>query len=417
MRISISTVGSRGDVEPFVALARGLRERDHQVAVATHERFRDEIEQMGLGFIPIPGDPQAVLTTTPGRRLLTGPGGNLAFARRFLHVLRPWFRDLASVTPTLVDGFDVAVYTPLTFTVWHYAQTCRVPTVMASLQPLHPTRDFSAVATGGIDRSPWLNRLSHSASQQAFWQPLRSQVDRWRRDTLGLPELGIRGPFAHVAAQERQLFGFSPTLVTPPKDWPAGITVTGAWHNDGAKADTETLEEFIAAGSPPVFIGFGSMIDPEPERLIATIRSAARLSGHRIVLGTGWTTFADAGDESLFLLPYTPYGRVFPKMAAIVHHGGAGTTHAALRAGVPQVVVPHFADQGFWAQRLRRIGVATPPLTRRNLDAGGLAHRMSACRVPELRSRASMVGRMVRAETGVENAVAAIEELVTRKSA
>jgi sterol 3beta-glucosyltransferase len=408
MRILLATVGSRGDVEPYVALARGLA--GHEVTVATHEPFRTFVEDHGAGFAPLPGDPRQVLHTEQARELLSTGPSVVRFARRFLGVLEPWFQDLAAATEPLVRRADVAAYSPLAFTVWHQAQAHGVATALAALQPFARTRAFSTVPGGGADRGRWLNLASHVVTEQLFWQPLRRPVNRWRADALGLAPLPLAGPHRQLAG-EPQLYGFSPSLVPPPPDWPDTVRVTGAWRlADPAPVDPD-LVDFFDSGPAPVYVGFGSMVDRDATRMSEIVVAAARQAGVRLVLGAGWTGLAgDAGDDVL-VVGETPHHLVFPRTAAVVHHGGAGTTHTAAAAGVPQVVVPFFADQPFWGRRVEQAGIGPPQIPRAALTPEALSSAIRRAVSGATVERARRLGQRIRAEDGVGTAARILESL------
>jgi len=224
----------------------------------------------------------------------------------------------------------------------------------------------------------------------------------------------VLGPFPDMFRRKVPVVhGYSPTLLPKPKDWSAALFVPGFWFLDGDDSDTPppALVNFLASGPPPVYVGFGSMTGNDPERLTRVTLEALRLSGQRAVLLSGWAGLA-AGDlpPNVLRLDSAPHGWLFPRMAAIVHHGGVGTTHEALRAGRPQVIVPFFGDQPFWADRVYALGVSPPPLHQEALTAEGLAAAIGAALTEvTLRQRAAAVGAQVCAEQGVAGAVAVVE--------
>lgn len=410
MKVLILTVGSRGDVQPYTALGVELRGAGHNVTLATHVPFREFVTTHGLDFAPLPGDPREVLQTDEAQELLASGKSVVRFAGRFLAVLKPWFRDLVASTSSLVPESDVVLYSPLAFTAWHQAQVTGTPALLATLQPFARTRAFSTVSNGGADLGGLLNLMSHRLTEQLFWQPLRSEVNTWRVEDLGLDPTPFLGPYRRLSLEGQvQLAGFSPTLVPPPDDWPASIRVTGAWHLDQPERHDGALEAFLDAGEPPVYVGFGSMVARNPETISELVVAAARLAGHRLVLGSGWTGLgADLGND-VHVVGDTPHQHLFPRMAAVIHHGGAGTTHTAARAGVPQVVVPFFADQPFWGRRVNAAGIGPAPLPRTRLAVESLAERIGSAVAPGHSARAEAVGRILAAERGTETAVGVIE--------
>jgi sterol 3beta-glucosyltransferase len=411
VRIAILTVGSRGDVQPYTALAVGLSDAGYDVTLATHEPFRGFVEAHGVGFAPLPGDPRAVLATPEARELLASGRSIVRFAGRFLRVLKPWFHDLTRATAPLVAAADFVVYSPLAFTGWHQAKARGIGTAQAVLQPFARTGEFSTVSNGGADRGRIINRASHLVTEQLFWQPLRREVNRWRATELGLPAQPVSGPFRELrATAEPQLCGFSPTLVPPPADWSPEVEVTGAWFLDQPRPADPALEAFLTSGPLPVYAGFGSMVDDDAGAISDLVVRAARLAGVRLVLGSGWAGLDYEGDD-VFVVGDTPHAHLFPRMAAVIHHGGAGTTHTAARAGVPQIVVPFFADQPFWARRVEALGIGPTGIPRTRLTTRTLAEAIRAGTQTPTRQRATEVGHAIAAERGVDVAVAAISRL------
>lgn len=406
MNILILSIGSRGDVHPYTALGVGLRGAGHHVTLATHEPFRSFVTGHGLGFAPLPGDPREVLHTEAAQELFTIGRSTVRFASRFLGVLRPWFDSLIDSTRGLVNGRDLVLYSPLAFTAWHQAQAEHVPALLAALQPFTRTRAFSSVPNGGADLGAPLNLLSHMATEQLFWQPLRQQIDHWRSQELGLEPLGLRGPFPELRRQgEIQLCGFSAALVPRPRDWPCTVRVTGPWILEQDSRPDVALDLFVDAGDPPVYVGFGSIVEGDARPLSEIAVEAARRAGRRLVLGAGWAGLsADLGDD-VFVVGDTPHQHLFPRMAAIAHHGGAGTTHTAARAGVPQIVVPFWADQPFWGRRVHETGAGPEPIPRKRLDSTRLAVGIEQAVGDEHTHAAEALAIRIRRETGVEQAV------------
>jgi UDP:flavonoid glycosyltransferase YjiC (YdhE family) len=405
MRTTIFTVGSRGDVQPYVALGTALAGRGLDVTVATHEPFREFVIEHGLAFEALPGDPRELLATDDAQELLRSGIGLVKFARRFVSLLEPWFWQLAaSVTPIHAKS-DAVLYSALAFPTWHLAQIDRTPTIQLSLQPLLPTSEFPAITTTVPNLGPMGNRLTHTINQQLFWQPLRKAVDTWRTQDLGLPPQGLRGPYRELEAKgEPILHGFSRHLMPRPDDWPKRAVVTGHWplRTDDA-LPTETVA-FLEAGPPPVYIGFGSIRDSEAEELSDIAITASRRSRTRLVLGSGWAELGGAASDDVHVVGETDHTRLFPRMRAVVHHGGAGTTHTAAAAGVPSMAVPYFADQPFWGKRLEKLGVGARPLPRNKLGAESLSERIDVLGREETRARASRLGTAIQSERGLDRA-------------
>ena len=297
------------------------------------------------------------------------------------------------------------------------AEKLGVPFVQAHLQPLAATAEYP-----GLLSLPWLrgvglaNRLSHAVSRQVFWQPMRGAVNAARRYVLGLPPGRFWGNVGVVRRPgDVILYGYSPALLPRPKDVGAGHHVTGYWFldHDGGWTPPPGLAEFLDAGPPPVAIGFGSMSSRDAEATTRLALAAAERSGQRVVLLAGWGGMSSADlPATAFLIDAVPHSWLFPRCSLAVHHGGAGTTGAALRAGVPSVVVPFSADQPFWGWLLSSKGLGASCGSRRRLTAAKLARAISTTLSDQaVVKRTAEMGHRVRQEDGVREAVAVLERI------
>lgn len=417
MDIAVISYGSRGDVQPFVALARALRHLGHQVRLLAPPTFAPLAEDYGLAFAPTGADLEAHLRA----RIQALPeSGNVL---RSLWALRNELRSLidkaARDTWQAAQGAALVVGTgPASASV---AERLKVPFVEGLLQPLNPTRAFpSPVAPQWLQLGGDINRLTHVAFEAAFWQIFRGNTNHLRTHVLGLPPYSLSGPLHDLREHGLlRLYAYSPQVVPRPADWPAHHQVTGYWFLPPPPgwAPPEQLAAFLAAGPPPVYIGFGSMLAREPQKLTALVAEALAQSGQRGVLAGGWGALDDAlvPSEQLCVVDNVPHHWLFPRMAAIVHHGGAGTTGAALRSGVPSLVVPFGFDQRFWGQRVAALGVGPRPLPRRTLTAPGLAAAIAYMVADaRLRERAAVLGAQIQAEHGTAQAIDQISRVLQR---
>jgi len=248
--------------------------------------------------------------------------------------------------------------------------------------------------------------------EQVVWWTYGKVINRFRRETLGLPPQTARENAADWQSLP-VLLGYSPSVVPPPADWPSNVHTTGYWFldDDAGWTPPARLLDFLAAGEPPVCIGFGSMGGRERGAWQRLLMEAIAKSGRRAIMLAGWAGLA-GGDlpDSVLELEAAPHGWLFPRMAAVVHHGGAGTTAAAFRASVPQVVVPHLADQPFWGKRVQRLGVGPRPIPRPKLTLNNLSAAMRAAATDAgMQRRAADLSELVRGEDGVSAAVGLIE--------
>ncbi|MGN5379478.1 glycosyltransferase [Streptomyces lasalocidi] len=355
MRVLVVTAGSRGDVAPFTGLGQRLLAAGHEVAVAAHAPFAALVEACGLACRALPGDPQELIRS---RGRTVSPAEARAVMTTFLD-------DLASgVVDAVAGGADLLLtaFGPAAFSR-AAGEAFGVPVLGTYLAPAFATREFALPGAAPADAD-----LGPEANLAAGWAVLRrgdllfADAATRLRDRLGLPAgrpSARAGPSAPLTHRGPVLHGFSPLVVPRPADWPSGVGVAGYWWPARPRdwRPPAELVDFLQAGPAPVFVGFGSMTPAEGERLGALVAAAARRAGVRAVVQAGWAGPSGAGDDVL-AVGDLPHDWLFPRTAAVVHHAGAGTTGAGLRAGVPAVPVPFMADQPFWAARLHRLGVA-----------------------------------------------------------
>ncbi|WP_206786082.1 glycosyltransferase [Amycolatopsis sp. MtRt-6] len=400
--VVIVAPGSRGDVQPCVALGRGLAADGDRVRVLAAPAFRALVEAHGLAFAPLSADPAAVLGSAAGRAW-TG-GRRRTFLSGLRAVLRPVLDRLLADVHAGAAGAGLVLAPTLGFLGAHLGAHLGVPDVELHYQPSLPTRAFAHPLLPAAARlGPWGRHLSFTAVDALAWHVLRPGIDRWRAETLGLPAAGRRGP----RRRSTVLCGFSAAVVPRPPDWPDRAHVTGYWFLDpGPWRPDPRLRDFLAAGPPPVYVGFGSMRPAEAEATFAVVREALRRAGLRGLLA------ADGPDtDDLLTVADVPHAWLFPRTAAVVHHGGAGTTAAGLRAGVPALVCPVFSDQPYWGERVSRLSAGPKPLPLAHLDAGTLTARLrELTENPLFRRGAQYVGARLRAEDGVAHACSVLRQ-------
>jgi sterol 3beta-glucosyltransferase len=419
VNITICTIGSRGDVQPVVSLARGLSSAGHDVRLFTHERFEELARAHGVAFVPLPGDPRQGLLTVAAAEMGTNPFRLVGWLRE---VFRPVLRELFRLTLDAIQGSDLVISSSVSIAAFHVAERLGIPAVSAQLQPTTVSRAFAcAVVRPAPSWLPWkglYNVWATKVGNQTVFQMLRPLTNELREEILDLPPLGFRY-WWNVDAPDNDvpmLYAYSPTVLPRPDDWGPRKHVTGYWFLD-APAQWEPSPELVAfleAGPPPVYVGIGSMVDHESGEMTRFVVDALTRSGQRAILHRGWSGLGEGAlPEAIHLVDDVPHDWLLPRVAAAVHHGGAGTTAAALRAGIPSVVVPYFFDQFFWAWRVHELGAGPRWIPRKRLSVGRLAAATRIAVEDEgMRARARALGDRIRAEDGVERAVAIIEGLV-----
>ncbi|MBP0455172.1 glycosyltransferase family 1 protein [Kitasatospora sp. RG8] len=408
MRILIITAGSRGDVAPFTGLGRRLLDAGHEVTVAAHPSFAALVGGCGLGHRPLPGDPQDLIRSW----------SRAASPQEVRALNRAYVDGLADgVAEAVADGTDLVLTAFAPAPLGHVVgEALGVPVIGTHLTPALATREFPLPGTPGTDDLGPEGNLAAGLEVVGRRDRLFAGAVARLRARLGLPAGApaepLAGPPAGPAAGIRPVFaGFSPSVVPRPADWPSQAEVTGYWwpaRPDGWRPPAE-LADFLQAGPPPVFIGFGSMAPGHGERLSDLVAAAVKRAGVRAVVQAGWAGLGGGGDDVL-AIGDVPHDWLFPQTAAVVHHAGAGTTGAGLRAGVPAVPVPVMADQPFWAARLHRLGVAPRPLPFEGLAAEALADAITACVTePGRHRRAVELARRIAAEDGAAPVLAHID--------
>ncbi|MHB0935452.1 MAG: glycosyltransferase [Armatimonadota bacterium] len=421
MHITIFALGSQGDVRPYIALAAGLRGAGYRVRMATHEEFLPLIEGRDIEFAPVGGNPRELLEDERAHRMLAAGENVLKFLGHFNKLLEPFFMEMTRDCVRATAGTDAVVLSSIGIIAGFHqiAEAMRIPYCVGLLQPVTPTRAFPSTFVPEYPR--WLpvgrgayNHWSHRAFAGLFWHFFKDVMPLVRRE-LGLPPMPLR-EIARQAklAQTPILYGYSPSVISPPPDWPPHLHVTGYWFLDGPVdwQPSAALLDFLAAGPPPVYVGFGSMRNRDPEATTRLVVEALRTAKQRGILLTGWGGLrpGDLGDDML-PIDSTSHEWLLPRCAAVVHHGGAGTTAAGLRSGVPSIVVPFFADQPFWARTVHALGAGPRPIPRKALTAPRLADAVTqAITDTTMHSRAAAIGERIRAEDGVTRAVEIISE-------
>ena len=415
MQVTMIAVGSRGDVQPYIALGNGLHQAGHAVHILGSQDFRDEISACGLTYFDIGG---SIRTVAQGMQGLLESGNFIKILARMGPAAQGMISQAVVSGLAACAGSDLVVAGLGGFSVGvALSEKLGIPFVPAYLYPFTPTREFASVLlpSTGVKLPPWANRLSHRIGQQMIWQAIRRADNKARRQTLDLPAAPFRGPFASLEKDGGTILcGYSRHVIPVPKDWSRSIHVTGYWFLEpapGWKPPAE-LDQFLQSGPPPIYIGFGSMVNRRPEQVTDLVLDALERTGQRAVVSTGWGGMqASRLPVSVCMVGSIPHSWLFPQMAAVVHHGGVGTTAAGLRAGIPAVVTPFFGDQPFWGDRVHSLGVGPRPIPRRHLTSDRLADAIRvAVSDTGMRDRAAALGERIRAEAGIGRAVAVLEQ-------
>jgi UDP:flavonoid glycosyltransferase YjiC (YdhE family) len=401
MKITFLTYGTEGDTRPLLALAHEVIARGHAAHVLADVAGAPHAQALGIPFTALAGDMRAAFLPGGAFGALLKDGASMTRLMRACAALardntRPWMETARAVA----QGSDVIVYSGLAgFVGLAVADALGIPCVGAAMWPMTPTRAFAPPFLPLYRMPGWANLLAHRAFERMAWSMFGPALNRARLEVFGAPPR--RRPWRDVP----MMYGCSPTLLARPADWPAGVEITGAWALPLARdwQPPQALLDFLAAGPAPVYIGFGSMAGIDRATLTDAVSAVA--VKRRVLFHPGWSGIDPARlPPDVFVLGDTPHDWLFPRMALVVHHGGAGTSHAAARAGVPSVVVPFAGDQFFWARRMAERGIAvTCPAA--GLDGGRLVQAAGAAAAPALRDNARQAAQAMAAEEGVRTAV------------
>ena len=422
--IAILVVGTRGDVQPFIPIACRLARDGHRVRLATHAVFREFVESHGLEFFPLAGDPRELMD------YMVMTGGHLV-PHHLDQLVEQVPRKRAIMAEILASTWaacterdpgrpaappyvaDVVIANPPCLGHIHVAEALRAPLHIMFTMPWSPTRAFPHPFTHVISAvHPGLrNRLSFEAFDWLTWLGLADLVNDFRERSLGLERIHLGdhgGSLLHELAVPHAYL-WSPSVLAKPPDWGAHIDVTGFVFPDETPFPAPgPLREFLAAGDPPVYVGFGSCTAPDPVALTATIFEGLERAGVRGLVSRGWAKLGTASvPRHVHLVDDVPHDWLFPRCAAVCHHGGAGTTAAGLRSGLPTMVVPFFGDQYFWGRIVADAGAGPEPVPIDLLTPETLADGIKSALRPEVHTRAVALGEKVRAQSGADEAVAA----------
>jgi sterol 3beta-glucosyltransferase len=415
LHITILSAGSRGDVQPYLALAAGLKSAGFQVRLAANSNFAELTDEYGLEFAPIEVDSFAFVQKKETQDWLNSRS-LLELLLNSLKVVNQTRDQILQDAWQACQGTDAIIYHSFTLpTAYLMGRQLDVPTLPASLYPL-PTRAHPCLPLNmRVNLGGTFNLLSHKFLEQLNWLANRSTAKTfWSRQKKRIP---LRDPYQQKEQARRLvLCGYSKILVPLPSDLPDYARVAGYWLLDAPPGwePPQEVVDFLEAGPPPVFVGFASMGDPtKAKETTQLVIEALEKVGERGIIVSGWSGLGSdmALPESVCVVKSIPYAWLMSRVKVVVHHAGAGSTGYGLSSGVPNVVIPHFSDNHFWSQKVRALGVSPEPIPREGLTAEKLALALKeALENNRMNRMAALVGQRIKAENGVQQAVAEIEK-------
>lgn len=426
MRITIVAIGTRGDVQPLIAIGLGLQQAGYAVTVATHPNFAALVESFKLIYCPLDLDIEHVLHSEDGKEWLTAGRNIFKTATQLSRLWKIYFDKLLPDIQRACEGAEAILFSYLGMGASHVAEKLNIPCVGTWPTPVSimPNQDMSIALPG-----PWtrifngkISTAAHYATEQLIWYTFGKAQNDWR-EKLGLKPIRFPGIINYFKQKKIPfLYGFSPIVVPRPSTWPSWLRISGYWliEKEVPWEPSKQLCEFLEKGSTPYYIGFGSMVMKSPESLGNIAIEALASIKARGIISTGWTGLkAEELNKTLpshvIAVDYVPHNWLFSRVKALVHHGGASTTGAALQSGKPSTVVHFFADQAFWGDRLHALGAGTKPISFQRITRDKLTQALTQLETDQsLHKRALELSTQLAAEDGVRNAVESIAELISQ---
>ncbi|MBL8077495.1 MAG: glycosyltransferase family 1 protein [Anaerolineales bacterium] len=410
------TSGTRGDVQPVSYLARAMQDKGHSVRVAAPLNFQEIVEAQSVPFVPLKGNPSDLLTAPGAQSALTfnnSPLQGIKSALEYLKAAKPVYAEMIqNAWLASQDASALVIGLP---TIWgsSLAEKLGIPCIGAFLQPVTSTNEFpSPLLPTTLKLGRGYNKLTYWLISQSVHLPWMGVINKWRKESLGLNSL----PFfcSYFEKMNAILYGFSERVLPRPNDWGERNFITGYWSApDSSYSPSDELKSFLAVNEKPFFFGFGSPGMHDPQALFELLITAIEKTGIRAVISLPKDINAVIQSKNIFLQKETiPHRWLFPQMAGIIHHGGAGTTAEALKSGVPSFVTPLAVDQFFWGERVYQLGVGPRAVPQRELTGKNLVNALNEMKGKVMKENAKKLGKELRTENGIAEAARILETLL-----
>lgn len=416
LQIVMLIVGTRGDVQPFVAIGKCLQECGHRVRLATHANFKEFVLSAGLEFFPLGGDPK-VLADYMVKNKGFLPSGPLEISiqrnqmKEIIFSLLPACKDPDPDSKILFQA-DAIIANPPAYGHTHVAEALRVPLHIFFTMPWTPTSEFPHPLSRVRQQIGY--SLSYQIVDSLIWLGIRDIINEFRKKKLNLrPVTYLKGSYSSPLDVP---YGYlwSPQLVAKPKDWGPNIDVVGFCFLDLASnyQPPDSLVKWLEAGKEPIYVGFGSLPVQEPEKMTNIIVQALEITKQRGIINKGWGGLGNLAEpkDFVYLLDNCPHDWLFPRCIAVVHHGGAGTTAAGLKAACPTTIIPFFGDQPFWGEQVHARGVGPAPIPVDEFSLDKLVDAINFMLDPKVKASAVELAKAMENEDGVKGAVKAFHK-------
>ena len=424
MKIAITTVGTRGDLQPYIALGLGLKEAGHEVLIVSSKNEETFVKSYGLDFFSLSVDIQKLMDGEEVQEMSKGNNplkfilSHLKGSKKLKHLMvetqgEIWkacqFADIIIFHPGMPLGFFIA-------------QEKKRISIMANPFPVIATSDYPAILFYTSSRLGRLwNKITHKIFEKIFWSLSKpSVVEFWNKTVKTKMNFSASPMRQQIESGMPVINGYSNLFFYQSKEWQSNIHTTGNWFIEKEPNFIPPIDllKFIENGEQPIYVGFGSMKDIKSfQTTLNLIKEALDITKQRAVIGLGWSKLSYKNNipDNIFLIENIPHSWLFPKMKAVIHHGGAGTTATGLRAGKPTIIIPHNADQPAWGQKVFELGVGSKPIKKTQLTADKLASAINFTQQAHIIANANKLGQELRKENGVKNAVKIIYDDITMR--
>jgi len=422
MKIAITTVGTRGDLQPYIALGLGLKDAGHEVLIVSSKNEEAFVKNYDLDFFSLNVDIQKLMDGDEVQEMSKGnnPVKFILSHLKGSKKLKQLMVETQGEIWTACQSADIIIFHPGMPLGFFIAQEKKRVSVMANPFPVIATKDYPAILFYTSPRLGKLwNKITHKIFEKLFWSLSKpAVVEFWNKTVKTKMNFSVSPMRQQIESGMPVINGYSSLFFHQPNDWQNNIHTTGNWFIDKEPnfIPPTDLTNFIDNGEPPIYIGFGSMKDISSfKTTLNIIKEALNITRKRAVVGLGWSkvSYNENIPHNIFLTESIPHTWLFPKMKAVIHHGGAGTTATGLRAGKPTIIIPHNADQPAWGQRVFELGVGSKPIKKTKLTADELASAIRFALQANIISNAAKLGQELRKENGVTNAVKIINDYIS----
>lgn len=412
MKFVIITIGSRGDVQPFLALGKGLHNKGHQIRICAMSVFKKAIEQEGFEYAPMAGNAKEIMLRLIGEQV-----SPLEYFGSLPDLLNPVKAEFLSNIEEACQGMDAILYSTLGSVAYHVGEKLGIKCFRCFFAPLDPTAEFPAMTAPHSFLGGLYNKLTFKGGDILWSHATRRLLNDWRVQ-MGLKKIKpFEFPYRNMNGKPiPTLYAYSSIIAPKPKEYGDHQHMTGFWIKelDRGWSPDENLKLFLNSGSKPIYIGFGSTVGGNFDRIIRIILESVKITGQRAILSAGWRNLNEINlPRNIIQVGNVPHEWLFPQVLAVSHHGGAGTTAAGVRSGVPSIIVPFGGDQSYWGEQIYHMGIGTKPIWCKRLSVENYTKAIrDVLNNQKMRNRASEVGAILRKEDGVTNAITLIEKML-----